>query len=105
MVYTKLAQYLNESDSFLLLAADERGAPALHHRFLDRRSPLPLHRSWDGWLWERGIATGEIAPLQSSGIAAYVCRPDGERLREDLSEAVTSGALTVADEAAGGGDG
>ena len=102
MVYTKLAEFGQESDSFLLLAGDECDAPALHHRFLDRRSPLPLHRSWDGWMWERGIATGEIVPLQSSGIAAYLCRPDGEPLRADLSEGVASGALTVADEAAGG---
>ena len=60
LVYTKLAQYSLESDSFLLLTGSEADAPALHHRFLDRRSPLPLHRSWADWLWERGIATGEI---------------------------------------------
>ena len=88
IVYTKWAEFSHDSDSFLLLAGDERDAPALHHRFLDRRSPLPLHRSWAGWLWDRGIATGEIVPLQSVGIAAYRCQPDGERLRNDLSEAV-----------------
>ena len=102
IVYTKWAEFSHDSDSFLLLAGDEREAPALHHRFLDRRSPLPLHRSWAGWLWDRGIATGEIVPLQSSGIAAYRCQPDGERLRNDLSEAVASGAVTLT-EAAGGG--
>lgn len=95
LVYTKLAQFANESDSFLLLAGDERDAPSLHHRFLDRRSPLPLHRSWAGWLWDRGIATGEIVPLESAGIAAYRCHPDGERLRADLSEAVASGAVRL----------
>ncbi len=97
MVYTKWAEFSHDSDSFLLLAGDEREAPALHHRFLDRRSPLPLHRSWANWLWDRGIATGEIAPLQSAGIAAYLCQPDGERLRNDLSEAVASGTLTLAE--------
>ena len=102
MVYTKLAEFGQESDSFLLLAGDESRAPALHHRFLDRRSPLPMHHSWAGWLWERGIATGEIAPLQSKGMAAYLCRPDGERLREDLSGAVASGILTLADGDEGG---
>ena len=101
-VYTKLAEFSHDFDSFLLLAGDEREAPALHHRFLDRRSPLPLHRSWADWLWDRGIATGEIAPLQSAGIAAFRCHPDGERLRNDLSEAVAAGALTLAE---GGGDG
>ena len=102
LVFTKLAEFSHESDSFLLLAGDEREAPALHHRFLDRRSPLPLHRSWAGWLWDRGIATGEIAPLQSAGISAFRCNPDGERLRDDLSEAVASGTLTLTDEAGGG---
>ena len=97
LVFTKLAEFAHDSDSFLLLASDEREAPALHHRFLDRRSPLPLHRSWADWLWERGIATGEIVPLQSAGIAAFLCNPDGERLRTDLSEAVASGTLTLAE--------
>ena len=95
LVFTKLAQYGFESDSFLLLAGDDANAPTLHHRFLDRRSPLPLHRSWADWLWYRGIATGEIVPLESAGIAAYRCHPDGERLRADLSEAVASGAVRL----------
>ena len=50
-----------------------------------------MHHSWAGWLWERGIATGEIAPLQSAGIAAYLCRPDGELLRNDLSDGCSLG--------------
>ena len=94
-MFTKLAQYAHDSDPFLLLAGDKREAPALHHRFLDRRSPLPLHRSWAGWIWDRGIATGEIVPLQAAGISAFRCNPDGERLREDLSDAVASGTLTL----------
>ena len=101
MVFTKLALYSFESDSFLLLAGDEADTPALHHRFLDRRSPLPLHRSWADWLWDRGIATGEIVPLESAGIAAYRCQPDGERLRADLSEAVASGAVSLAGDDSG----
>ena len=101
MVYTKWAEFSHESDSFLLLAGDEQDAPTLHHRFLDRRSPLPLHRSWANWLWDRGIATGEIAPLQSSGIEAFLCRPDGERLRNHLSDSVAAGTLTLTEEARG----
>ena len=48
LVYTKTAEYGFEKDSFLLLAQSEEEAPALHHRFLDKRSPLPLHGSWAG---------------------------------------------------------
>ena len=48
LVYTKTAEYQFERDSFLLLAQSPEEAPALHHRFLDRRCPLPLHGSWGG---------------------------------------------------------
>ena len=88
LVYTKTAEYEFEKDSFLLLAQAEDEAPALHHRFLDRRSPLPLHGSWA----ERALAsgawtTGEIVQLQSVGITAYRCSPKtGESLRDALSD-------------------
>ena len=95
LVYSRTAEYAYEKDSFLLLAQSENEAPALHHRFLDRRSPLPLHRSWADWLWYRGLDQGEIVPLQSVGILAYRCSPKAERLREDLSEAVRAGRLNL----------
>ena len=95
MVYTRMAEYAFERDAFLLLAPGEDEAPALHHRFLDRRSPLPLHRSWAEWLWERGLAEGEISRLQSAGIAAWRCAPDAEALRDDLAAAVAAGTLTL----------
>ena len=78
LVYSRTAEYAFENDSFLLLAQSEEEAPALHHRFLDRRSPLPLHGSWAGWLWERGIDEKEIVPLQSVGVSAYRCSPRGQ---------------------------
>ena len=39
LVFTKTAEYAFERDDFLLLAQSEGEAPALHHRFLDKRSP------------------------------------------------------------------
>ena len=101
-MYTKTAEYLYEKDSFLLLAQSEGEAPALHHRFLDKRSPLPLHDSWAGWLWQRGIEEEEIVPLQSVGISAYRCSPKAQKLREDLSYAVASGRLALPKEVADG---
>ena len=95
LVYTKTAEYGFERDSFLLLAQSEEAAPALHHRFLDRRSPLPLHRSWAEWLWRKGLQQGTVVPLQSVGVVAYRCSPRAEWLRDDLSEAVASGRLTL----------
>ena len=100
MVYTRMAEYAFERDVFLLLAPGEDEAPALHHRFLDRRSPLPLHRSWAEWLWRRGLAEGEISRLQSAGIAAWRCAPDAEALRDDLAAAVAAGTLTLPRETA-----
>ena len=95
LVYTKTAEYGFEKDSFLLLAQSEEEAPALHHRFLDKRSPLPLHGTWADWLWRRGLDEGEIVPLQSVGVSAYRCSPKAGKLREDLSGAVASGWLTL----------
>ena len=62
MAYTRLAEFAFEREDFLLLARSEGEAPTLHHRFLDRRSPLPLHRSWGQWLWRRGLRNGESNP-------------------------------------------
>ncbi len=98
LVYTKTAELGFERDSFLLLAREGDDAPALHRRFLDRRCPLPLHGSWSGWLWDRGVANGEISPLESVGLSAYRCVPNADRLRDDLSHAVSSGRLTLVEE-------
>ena len=99
LIYTRLAEYGFDRDDFLLIARTEEEAPVLHHRFLDRRSPLPLHGTWASWLWRRGLRNGEIRPLQSTGITGYACSPDAERLRDDLSDAVALGLLTLPEEA------
>ncbi len=95
MVYTKLAEFRFERDEFLLLAPDEETAPALHRRFLDRRSDLPLPPAWADWLWQTGLRQETIVPLQSVGVAAYRCMPNHDLLREELSQAVASGRLTL----------
>ena len=102
LVYTKLAEYSSEDDRFLLLAHSEEDAPNTHYRFLDRRSPLPLHPSWAQWLWRRGLEKEEIVPLQAAGIVAYRCHPNAKSLKEDLSEAVASGRLTLPEEETNG---
>ena len=95
MVYTKLAEFRFERDEFLLLAPDEDAAPALHRRFLDRRSDLPLPPDWADWLWRTGLRHETIVPLESVGIAAYRCVPNHDLLREELSQAVASGRLSL----------
>ena len=92
---TKIARLPVSGGWHALLAQAEDEAPALHHRFLDKRSPLPLHGTWADWLWRRGLDEGEIVPLQSVGVSAYRCSPKAGKLREDLSGAVASGWLTL----------
>ena len=84
LVYTKTAEYGFEKGSFLLLAQSREEAPALHHRFLDKRSPLPLHGSWADWLWQRGLDNGEIVP--SSPLAS---RPTGAPPRPTSSAKIS----------------
>ena len=103
MVYTALAEYAFQREAFLLLARTAEEAPRLHYRFLDRRSPLPMHHSWADWLWQRGFDQGEIEPLDSSGILGYWCSPNQEMLREELADAVATGVLTVPKEDPHGG--
>ena len=54
-----------------------------------------MHPSWSDWLWRRGLQKEEITQLQSAGVVAYRCNPNAESLKEDLSEAVASGLLTL----------
>ncbi len=103
LVYTRTAEFAFERDSFLLLSRTKEDVPTLHHRFVDRRSPLPLHGSWADWLWRRGLDCGEIIPLQSVGVLAYRCSPKSEKLREDLSYAVASGGLALPERVASHG--
>ena len=101
MLVTRLAEYAYErkdasSDrlaTFLLLSHDEEEAPSLHYRSLDRRVSLPLHPGWAQWLWDRGLGNDEVQPLDSHGILAWLCCPDQDALRTDLSDAVEAGEL------------
>ncbi len=102
LVYTRMAEFAFEREGFLLLAPAEEAAPDLHYRFLDRRSPLPLHPAWTPWLWRRALRRGEAVRLEAEGVVAYRCAPDMGALREDLSEAVAGGLLGLPEEAGDG---
>ena len=80
LVYTKTAEYAFERDSFLLLAQNEDEAPALHHRFLDRRSPLPSARLLGGLALGTGTRPRGDSPApvgQASRPTAAPRRPTG----------------------------
>lgn len=93
--YTKMAEYHNEKESFVLIVPDEGQAPQLHQKFLDRRLPLPLHDTWAEWLWQRGLHKKEIEHLTGTGIVGFLCRPAKDSLRRDITRDVRGGILTV----------
>ena len=93
MVYTQMAELSFERDAFLLLTPDASDAPALHLRFLNQRTELPIHHSWAEWLWEQGLDSEAIRPLKSEGLHAWYCHHDPLGLEAELSAAVRYGAL------------
>ncbi len=95
MVFTQMAELSFERDAFLLLTPDAREAPALHLRFLNQRTELPIHRSWADWLWEQGLASEAIRPLKSAGLHAWYCHHDPQQLESELSAAIRYGALRL----------
>jgi len=95
MVYTQMAELSFERDAFLLLTPDASDAPALHLRFLNQRTELPIHRTWAYWLWEQGLDSEAIRPLKSEGLHAWYCHHDPQQLESELSAAVKYGALRL----------
>ena len=95
LVYTKKAHHNFNSADFIILPRTPMEAPSLHHMYLDARSSIPIHHTWHQWLWERGLRTGEVIPLDSSGILAYHCTPQFPDLKADITDAIVSGFLTV----------
>ena len=73
LVYTKTAEFGYEKDSFLLLAQSEEDEPALHHRFLDKRSPLAPARL----LGRLALAAGPGTRRRSSPSSRWASPPTG----------------------------
>ena len=95
MLIPEIAAYATDRLDFLLLVREQDDAAQLHFRFLARRLDVPLHPSWAGWLWRRGLDTDEAEQLQSTGVQAYRCRPQPEALRTDIGDAVRRRELVV----------
>lgn len=82
-----------------------------HFAFLDLRYPWPLLPEWKAFLWQRGVAQGEITPLTvwspqvvqdeerprtlSLWSEAWLCRPDLRQIKRDLDRAHTRGDLPL----------
>lgn len=98
----RLAPFHAEGPEFLLLLRREEEAARRFWRRLNRATDLPLHPSWDAWLWERALRLWEATPLACRGLVAYRCQVNLARLAEDVGDAVRAGELGVgvAEEAA-----
>ena len=88
MAYTAMAEYSFDNEIFVLLARDGENEQEAHHRFLDRRVTLPMHPSWAGWLWDRGLDTEEIIPMECQGIRAWLCAPNPPKLEAEVGRAI-----------------
>ena len=95
IVYSTQAEYRrnqNGNSNFLIVSTNGAEQEAEKHRkFLNSRIAVPIHEKWDHWLWNRGLQKKEIVPLTCHGaVDAWVCRPNVESLRADISEAIAS---------------
>ena len=99
LVYTKLAEYAFERDGFLLLAKGEEEAPALHHRFLDKRSPLPFAPLLGGLALAAGAGSGGGRPPAVGGRRRLPLRP---QRRSPQGGPLRGGGVGIADAAARG---
>lgn len=96
----RLAPFHAEGREFLLLVREEAEAARRFWRRLNRATDLPVHPSWDAWLWARALRLREAIPLAGRGLVAYRCHVNLARLAEDVGEAVRSGELGAGAEAA-----
>ena len=73
----------------------EEDTARLFWRRLNRTTDLPLHPSWDRWLWQRALRLREAILLASRGLLAHRCQSHLPRLAEDIGGAVGAGELGV----------
>src|SRR6185437_5632276 len=64
----RIAAFHAETPEFLLLPRREEEAARLFWRRLNRATDLPLHPTWEDWLWQRALRLREAVPLASRGL-------------------------------------
>ncbi len=95
ILYPQLAELYNNHQDFLLLLPPDRNPAEQHFRFLNRRTTLPIHPDWADWLWQRGIESGEITPLETMTMQAWYCQWNEQTLKEHLSIAIANKHLPI----------
>lgn len=95
MAYTRLGEYDNSKESFLLLPRDSDNERELYYRYLNRRMTLPMLPEWADYLWKWGEQVEEIETLESIGTRAYWCTPSKELLQLAISDGIAHGQLEI----------
>ena len=88
VVAPAIALHADDRPDFVMLPRSDDEAPLVHYRFLNRRCPLPLHPDWTHWLWRRAVDTGEAVGLQTHRLRAFLCAPNTDALRADITTAL-----------------
>ena len=89
-------------NSELVLCEREEGLPACFLHLLTRKLRLPLHRDWQGWLWDHALSTGMAKQLASQRLHAYEVNLSVYNLEVEVRQALLAGDLPeieVSDEA------
>jgi hypothetical protein len=93
ILYSEIASSDNSDKLFLVIVKDESLAHEVFFQYLDRRTDIPLHKSWSKWLWDKLFDLEDITQLKTYGIHAYLCDIYEDTLIELITEAVKSGEL------------
>ena len=98
LLYNLAQLHDNSAIPFILMEqrpGDDADAARMHHLYLSRRLPLPLHRNWAEWLWKQGIKRSEIKELTGIGRRLWLCRPDEESIARGLGTQLRAKKLYV----------
>ena len=77
----------------LVLCEREEDLPARFFHLLTRKLRLPLHRDWQGWLWEHALRTGMVKRLASQRLHAYEVNLPIHNLEVAVRRALLAGDL------------
>ena len=93
MLFPKLAMPKNDEErqnDFFIFTGDEHERLSLFYRHLDEKTEIPLHPSWERWLWQSFIDEEWIVELKTlvGSYIGYTVEFNTNRLHDLVSEAI-----------------
>ena len=77
----------------LVLCEKEGDLPASFYAVLTRMLRLPLHRDWQGWLWEHALGNGMVEQMSSRRLHAYEVNLSVHNLEVAVRQALRAGEM------------